>query len=444
MPSLRIGTLRIVFLSAFCAAAGAAFAASDAATTSARKIEVWSWNIAAASLAKCVPEFRKEHPDIEVFINQTGARMKQRFLLALSAGVGAPVVSQLEQVDVPQFSRTKRLADLTDQAAPYKDAFPPFITSICQYEGRLYAIPWDIGPCAVFYKPAVFERYGVNPDAIETWDEYIEAGKTIVEKSGSQTRMLCLGQRGGLSMMYVIMLQQVKGQIFDDAGRVAINSAESERILELIRKMLKSGICSPIAPFSPEYIAGFKDESLATYPIAVWFGGSVKDYAPATKGTWRVFRLPAVERGGLRVSNYGGSVLVIPEQIKGKDREAGWEFIQFSLCTDRMQIFQYENFDLFPCLMTTFKDPFFDAPDPFYGGQKVRRLFATDIEKIPPLNRTKDWLETVRYLDQTLPDWAANDIPTRDYLRTMEDMLCRKLRREIAPDSLSRKPESKK
>ncbi|HPX42468.1 MAG TPA: hypothetical protein PLF51_18665, partial [Candidatus Hydrogenedentes bacterium] len=90
-------------------------------------------------------------------------------------------------------------------------------------------------------------------------------------------------------------------------------------------------------------------------------------------------------------------------------------------------------FDLFPCLMTAFDDPLFDEPDPFYGGQKVRRLFAQDIERIPTLTRTKDWNEAMRYITQALSAWETKKLDHTVFLSQMAVKLERQLGRAIAP-----------
>ena len=106
------------------------------------------------------------------------------------------------------------------------------------------------------------------------------------------------------------------------------------------RRWRPSGRCvrPASAPMSPPTARngwpGFNDESIATYPGAVWLAGIIKDssgdYA-GKKADWGVFRLPAVRRGGLHVANLGGSVLVIPAQCQNKD--AAWAFIEYALCT---------------------------------------------------------------------------------------------------------------
>jgi len=184
-------------------------------------VDVWSWNIAAGSLMALVPEFERQHPEVEIRIDMTGAQMQYRFLLSLIAGVGAPDISQLQLVDAPKFAPSGALMDLTDKAAQYADKFSPSFWYNCLHEGRVYAIPWDMGPCAVFYKRDLFARYSVDPETIETWDDYIAAGKHIVEASGGQTRMLALSV-SGLFQFFEILMQQTGGGVFDPEGRIII------------------------------------------------------------------------------------------------------------------------------------------------------------------------------------------------------------------------------
>lgn len=393
-------------------------------------VDVWSWNIAAASLMGLVPEFEQRHPDIEIRIDMTGADMQSRFLLSLIAGVGAPDISQLQLVDAPKFAPSGALMDLTDKARQYADKFSPSFWDNCTHEGRVYAIPWDMGPCAVFYKRDLFARYDIDPESIETWDDYIDVGKRITRESRGQTHMLALSV-GGLFESFEMLIQQTGGGVFDREGRIIIYSRENVQALEVLRAILEADIVTPISTSGPEYYASFQSGTIATYPLAVWLGGSIKDYAAPTAGNWGVFRLPAVEPGGLRTSNLGGSVLVIPDQSKKK--EEAWKYVEYVLCTEKAQIEQYRNFDLFPCLMTTFDDPFFDEPDPFYGGQKVRRLFARDIEKIPTLTRTKDWNEAMRYITQMLSTWETDKMKHEAFLAQLATKLERKLGRSIAP-----------
>jgi lactose/L-arabinose transport system substrate-binding protein len=400
-------------------------------------ITIWSWNIAAKSLNHLVPAFNRHYPAVKVDVDMTGARMQTRLLLALASGVGAPDISQFELTDAPRYIATGRLADLTPVAAKYRSLFPASLWDNCTRNGRIYAIPWDMGPCAVYYKRDMFRRYGVDPAKIDTWDDYIAAGKQILARSGGRTKMLPLGSNG-LRPTFEMLIQQTGGQVFDDQGRIAINSAQNRQALAILKKMRQAGICSDIQLWSQEFLAGINDESIATYPIAVWFAGTmkdtVKDYA-GKKADWGVFRLPAVTHGGLHVANLGGSVLVIPEQCRNK--AAAWAFVNYALCSVEGQVEQYKAFNLFPAYLPALQTPAVTAPEPFFGGQPVGTLFATDVTRIATLNRTRYWGEAINYLDQELSHWAATGMTDDTIFAAVERKLLRRLGKPISPVSLS-------
>ncbi len=403
-------------------------------------IEVWSWDIAAKSLGALVPAFNTNYPNISVNVNMTGANMPARFFLSLSAGVGAPDISQIEIREAPRYAATGQLADLTEVAAKYRHAFPESFWANCEYDGRIYAIPWDMGPCAVFYKRDIFNLYGIDPNQIETWDDFIEAGQHILEQSGGHTRMLALST-GRMQGMFEILMQQNGAQIFDDAGRIVINSPEAREVLSLIKRLLDSGICYGARPWTLEYMAGLKNDTIATYPTAVWFGGTIKDTVQDFAGqasNWGVFRLPAITSGGLRNSNLGGSVLIIPKQSTQK--EAAWVFLEYALCTIEGQIAQYRNYDLYPAYLPAQTDPFFNEPDPFYGNQIVRRLFSTDLTRIPILNRTRDWMPAERYLGQALSQWATTGMDIDTFLENFERKLASRTGRAISGFTIEESP----
>jgi len=393
-------------------------------------IQVWGWNIAAGSLNKLVPLFNRIYPHTVVNINMTGTNLQSRFLLSLSAGVGAPDISQLQLAEAARYSRTSRLTDLTPVAKKYEGSFPASFWENCVFEGKVYAIPWDMGPCAVFYKRGLFSKHNIDPNAIETWEDFISAGCVLLERSGGKIKLFNLAT-GGMEVMFEILLQQNGGQLFDNEGRIAVNSPQALQVMRVLRKMIESGVTANITSFTHAFYASIKSDNVATFPLAAWFGGTIKDYAPEMAGDWGVFPLPALEPGGLRASNLGGSVLVIPDQCAQK--AAAWAFVEYALCTPEAQIEQYKNFDLFPALLSTHADPFFDAPDPYFGGQRVRRLFCRDIEKIPPLNRTKDWFEGLRYVQQALSKWVADGLGPEDpLLEHLADQMSRRLGRPIA------------
>lgn len=391
-------------------------------------VEVWGWNIAAESLDLLAPDFEADHSGIDVRVVRSGANLQSRFLLGMAAGVGAPDISQLQEREAAKFTATGRLKDLTEVAGQYAGQFSPAFWESGIHEGRVYSIPWDMGPCAVFYKRWIFERYGIDPESIQTWDDFIDAGVAIREASGGSTAMMAL-TRGGLHEFFQMLMQQRGGGVFNEAGEIILASPENAEALAIIRRLVDSGVTAPAA--GPELLASFSGDGIATYPHAVWFMNQIKDNVPGGQaGEWGVFRLPAFESGGLRTSNFGGSVLVIPAQSE-KGLEA-WRFVEFANCTVEGQVRQYREKGLFPAFLPALEHAYFDEPDPFFGGQRVHRLFATDLDRIPPMIRTRDWNEAERMLVQTLSGWLTQRQENEACLQRTAEALSRKIGRPLA------------
>ena len=130
------------------------------------------------------------------------------------------------------------------------------------------------------------------------------------------------------------------------------------------------------------------------------------------------------------MANLGGSVLVIPRECAHKD--AAWAFIRYALCTRAGQIAQYQNFDLFPSFLPALTDPAMNRPDPLFGDQRIARLFATDVTKIPRLNRTANWAEATGYLGQDLSHWAAIGMTDDDLFGPLSQKLSSRLELPIS------------
>jgi lactose/L-arabinose transport system substrate-binding protein len=395
-------------------------------------VTVWSWNIAAKSLTELTPAFERQYPGAKINVEMNGTNIQARLLLSLAAGVGAPDVTQFQFYEAPHYIATKTLADLTPVASKYENLFPKAVWQNCVMNGHIYAIPWDLGPCALYYHRNIFQRYGIDPDKIETWDDYIAAGKVILAKSGGHTRMLSLSPND-LESLFEVVLQQTGGQVFDSQGQIAIDSPQAMRALDVIRKLRAAGICSDVPAYGQEWMSGFNDDTIASYPGAVWLGGLMKDTVGNKPTDWAVTKLPAVDHGGIRVADWGGSVLCIPDQSKNK--AAAWAFIEYALCTREGQLAQYKNESLFPAYLPALKTKTLDEPDRFFGGQPVGRLFATGVDKIPALNRTPNWVEAVGYLQQDLSHWAATGMTDNSVLNEVATKLSRRLDVPIAPKS---------
>ena len=394
------------------------------------RLEVWSHDIAGESLERLAPAFERARPDVDVDVKLVGNQLRGRFLLSLASGRGGPDVAQLQEREAGKFTTTHRLADCSSWASKYAHDFAPAFWQTCLVGDRVYAIPWDIAPCAVFYKRWIFEKYHVDADAIETWDDFIAVGESILRQSNGRTKMLPLAPNA-LSYPFQMWMQQAGGGIFGADGSIVFDNAHNADALELVRRLLDSGIASPIFQ-QTELNVAYADDSVATFPSASWNIGFIKSVGAARAGEWGVFRLPAYQRGGVRNSNQGGSVLVIPASSPAIAQASA--YVEQTLCTVDAQVVQFKDYGLFPAYLPALRDPRFDVVDPFFGDQHVATLFARDVERVKPMIRTRDWDEAEQMIGVAMYRWARERQDTRTFLRETAAMLARRLNRPLAPN----------
>jgi multiple sugar transport system substrate-binding protein len=99
---------------------------------------------------------------------------------------------------------------------------------------------------------------------------------------------------------------------------------------------------------------------------------------PELSGDWRITYLP-----GKTYASYGGTYLGIPKQTSSQKAQVCFEIIKYLTTNPEAQLLAMKTTDAFPALTTVYKNPAMDKPYSYYGGQKVRKLFAEVALNIP-------------------------------------------------------------
>jgi lactose/L-arabinose transport system substrate-binding protein len=280
-----------------------------------------------------------------------------------------------------QFVKLGGLADVTDLVKPFTGQVNAYRWKPATKDGRIYAMPWDSGPVAVFYRRDVFSKAGIDPESIRTWDDYYRAATVIKQKTGipmwPQPKA-----RNDARLLEMLLWQQGLGYV-DAQGNVILDKdPRVQRTLEFMGRFWREDLSLDTEWWQDPWYKALGGGKVATIPEAVWMGTFFRDFIdPKGTGHWGVFKLPMWEPGGSQASNDGGSTLAIFEQSKQKD--AAWAYVEYHLTRAESQLQMYEKTDIFPALETTYQDPFFQQPSEYFGGQKVRELFVDVVRKIP-------------------------------------------------------------
>jgi ABC-type glycerol-3-phosphate transport system substrate-binding protein len=344
-------------------------------------LTVWCWGAARDSLKVVDEGFSRKYPDVKVnYVTLQPSDLYQKVQLSVAAGGGFPDVSCVEDSHLYQFVKLGVLADITSRVKPYVPRILDYKWQAAEKNGRYYAMPWDAGPVALFYRRSIFKQAKVNPESLRTWNDFYRAGLKV-KKLGVAMWIQSRAQNDA-RFFETLLWQQGTGYV-DKNGNVVVDKDPRVRAaLELLGKMWKAGILADQSEWTDPWYATISGGKVATLPMAVWMGTFLKTWlAPKTAGDWGVVPLPAFRANGSHNANDGGSALAIFKNTSNMD--AAWAYTQYHLGRADTQSTIYKQLDIFPGLTSAWRSPYIHEPDPYYGNQKVREMFVAAAKKIP-------------------------------------------------------------
>jgi lactose/L-arabinose transport system substrate-binding protein len=366
----------------------ALLAAAPAAAQSTT-ITVWSWDVAASALKSTLEDFNKKYPDIKVDVQDLGnQQVYDKSIAACAAGgEGLPDIVTVENYEAEVFWNRfpDCFADVTKLGyTPEKQAlFPEFKRTELEVDGVAYAVPWDSGPVAMFYRRDFYEKGGVDPATIKSWDDFLVAGKKVMDANPG-TVMTQANFNGDSEWFRMMANEQGCGYFSSDGQSITINQPSCVSALEKLKQMKDAGIIT--AAIWDEKIQSNTAGKVATQMYGGWYEGTIRSGSPDLAGKWGVYLMPSLTADGPHAANLGGSSLAI--SAASKNQEAAWKFVDYALTTNEGQINMLKSFGLVPSLLTADKDPFVKEPQPYWGGQAVWSDILATLPKIVPSRGT--------------------------------------------------------
>ncbi|MCO0599262.1 ABC transporter substrate-binding protein [Peribacillus butanolivorans] len=348
-------------------------------------ITVWGWDVAAATMKAAVDKFQKQYPDVEVKVEDfNSGDLYDKLTVGLAArGSGLPDVVLMEDERIPGYLHQfpQGFLNLSKLGYDkYKDSFNlAKVAAVQNEESDFIAAPWDIGPAGVFYRVDYFEKANVDPNSIQTWDDYIKAGKKIKEATGAKLLPIDIPNYDGVFQM---MMQSQGLSYFDEDDNITLQSKEAIRSMDVIKRLHDEDLILNNKGWDG-LVTATVNGSVATVPYGVWYAGTIMDQAPDLKGKWDMFYLPSFD-GGTRYANVGGTSMMIPST--SKNQSAAYAFVEF-FTTDRdSQLLGFEKYGLFPSLKETYNAPQFTENNEYFSNSMIFKKFADIVDKVPQIN----------------------------------------------------------
>lgn len=355
-------------------------------------------------------EFKKAYPNITFeFQSADFNGHHSRLTTVLAAGEATNDIEALEVGYIAKFVEGGGLTNLA--VAPYngintgKDLVKFAMSNATTGDNRLVAFPVDIAPAVLFYRKSLVDEAGIDMESLTSWDDYIEAGKLLtVDRDGDGV----IDQYAMPHATEVAMtpLSGGKGGWFNSNGQPLEPKTKFIEALELVRKIRKAGIDGDLGAWTGPWIQSFPDGTVASIVNGAWFGGALKAWmAPDLAGDWRVAPLP-----GNTYAALGGTYLAIPEQVPPENKAAAWEVIKYLCTSPDAQLSTFRQIDAYPALTTVYDDPVMNEPVDYFGGQKVRLIYADIARNIPSAAVSEYDAAVLALFSNAITDVLVNEV----------------------------------
>jgi multiple sugar transport system substrate-binding protein len=342
------------------------------------EITYWTWTPQAKAQ---VDAFQKAYPKVKVNLVNAGTGNDHYVKLqnAIKAGSGAPDIAQIEYFALPQFEFTGGLLDL----APYgfgslKGDYTASTWNSVVSGNKIYGLPQDSGPMALFYNKKVFDQYGLTVPT--TWDEYIADAQKL--HAADPTKYIT--NDSGDAGFATSMIWQAGGKPFQSDGtKVTINLQDqgSKKWADMWSQLVTKGLIAPTSGWSSEWFTGLGNGTIATLVIGAWMPGNLESNVPTASGDWRVAPMPSYD-GKPATAEQGGSAQVVMKQSKNPELAAG--FLWWLNNSDQ-SISTFLAGGGFPCTVKQLKsDQFLNDAPAYFGGQKINQVLAASADSVVP------------------------------------------------------------
>lgn len=404
-------------------------ALSSTGLTARRQITFWSF------VCCNMEEWNSLKPDIDAKFNinfKTVSIPPNEFIPKLKAAMAngnAPDIIEwgIENNRMlftdPQKSLVLPLEKYTRKSEVFKHVVPGRV-SYLTYGKHIYGLPHDAHPAVLIYNDSLWKKAGIDPAAIETWDEFFTAAQKLCAPQTDEkpeqatTRRYALQQNNGLGGTMFMIWQQNGAQILDKTGKPCFTSPEFKTFVEKWLSWCKSDTMCEWDWSNLGY--QLKKGTLCSYISPDWYTSEVTNAAKSTNYQFRARPLPLYAEGGPSTASWGGNFLAIVKTAKNQDFL--YKIMEYMQYNEKKMNSRYRDTGLVAPVDTAWNnDPSYSQPNPNFGGQKIGELQTSLAWTIPPVQTGDIFWDAINDFNEQYPDMATGKISVSEGLKKAQE-----------------------
>jgi N,N'-diacetylchitobiose transport system substrate-binding protein len=330
--------MKVRYLAAALLVAMLAVAASTASGGTsqghATKLTVWLMVDAqngwpeAVSLAN--RNFKAQHPDVDVDVQYQSWGTHLTKLDAALAGGDAPDVIEMGNTEMTKYMAAGAFKSLSQGAFPNSGTWLQGLKGSCQYNGKLYGVPYYAGARAVIYRTDQYRSAGIKSTP-KSLAQFVADGRKLMKKYGkdkSYSAVYFPGKYWYFAMSFVydygsqIAIRQGgkwKGTLNSPKALVALNKVKQVMSLSRASKTGDEANPQQSLVFAKGKVGSFIGNGWE-WPYAL----DTKVGNPALDGKMNAYPMPSHTKGKFMPTFLGGSDLAVPVTTKNQSLAVDW------------------------------------------------------------------------------------------------------------------------
>lgn len=263
------------------------------------------------------------------FVPTPAENYYQKVATAFAGGAG-PDIFILSPSDFLRYANGNALVDLT----PYMDAaaqadFYEGVMRSRMVDGKIYALPMEVEPQAIYYDIDAFEEAGLSDaDIPQTWEQLLSVAEQLTTED--RYGILFETNPGPYQVfMWSPFMWMGGGDIFTPDGKhSSFNHAGTVQALKFWQDAINSGVAprSALGGSSGDAAANLGVRYCAMQNVGIWAIAQLNNNAPDLN--YGLFKMP-LPPGGTYTTNTGGWAFVANAQ--GKNPEVAAQFVVWAI-----------------------------------------------------------------------------------------------------------------
>jgi arabinosaccharide transport system substrate-binding protein len=265
--------------------------------------------------------------------------------------------------------------------------------------GVIFGVPHDVHPVGLVYRHDLFMEAGIDllkessdPQKPLTWPRFQELSlqfKRYWTSKGRPDRHPIELRTGGVDDLLVILLQRHLNLI-DKDERIQFTDPKFVKTVAFYAQLVAGPrrIGGQSAVTEGSRTQDLNNGNICGYLTPDWFLRYIKEWTATNpngkkklEGKMRMIPLPIFEPGDARTGTWGGTMMGITKACPRPDD--AWKLIEHIYLSDEGFEALMRETSILPPVVSKWDDPRFDREDPFFGGQKVDKLYIELAQELP-------------------------------------------------------------